>query len=90
MASVKVLFIPLCLQPTKRRSLIYIFKKEREKTLEPARSEASSLSPFNIPAALEGQRGSGNSRVSGRASETEAGAKGGGHKICMLEETRWT
>lgn len=31
MASVKALFIPLCLQLTKRRSLIYIYSKRKEK-----------------------------------------------------------
>lgn len=93
MASVKALFIPLCLQPTKRRSLIYIFKKEKEKTLEPARSKASSLSPLNIPAALEGQRGSANSRAGRRARQKWERREAGIKSACWKKQDghkRWT
>lgn len=57
--------------------------KKKSETLEPARSKASSLSHPNIPAALEGRR-----QQTSEASQR--GREGGGHKICMLEETRWT
>lgn len=97
MASVKALFIPLCLQLTKRRSLIYIFKKQREKnTLEPARSKASSLSPLNIPAALEGQRGSAklvSGRAGGRARQKRERREAGIKSACWKKQDghkRWT
>lgn len=92
MASVKALFIPLCLQPTKRRSLIYIFKKEKGKKRKHL-NLLGARPPLYLPSTFQ-QRSRGSEaaqtheQAGGRAGETAA--KGGGHKICMLEETRWT
>lgn len=87
---------PLVFTTRKKKVIdIYIPKGKGEETLEPARSEASSLSPLNIPAALEGQRGSANSRAGERAGETEAGARGeaGIKSACWKKQDghkRWT
>lgn len=75
-----------CLSPVftshKRRSLIYSVKKAKHLNLLRA-------GPFLYlsPASQQCSRGVAGSEL---ASEKQRSVEGGEHKICMLEETRWT
>lgn len=92
MASVKALFIPLCLQLTKRRSLIYIFTTEREKNTRTC-SEQGLL--FISPQHSSSARGAARQRklASGRARQKRERREAGIKSACWKKQDghkRWT
>lgn len=90
MASVKALFIPLCLQVTKRRSLIYIFKRKEKKHS----NLLGARPPLYLPSTFQQRsRGSEAAQTRERARQKRERREAGIKSACWKKQDghkRWT